>query len=343
MSLASAAEVIPRLPELAGRTILVVGDVVLDRYVVGRATRLSREAPVPVLVHEQSFSLPGAAANPARNIQALGSSTIQATVIGDDAAGAELVALLQEAGVETSSVARLAGRCTSVKQRIMARGSLRYPQQVARVDWLEQTPLAPEHSAALATAVERRSAEADAILISDYQGGIVGRCVLAACVQARSRHGLPVCVDAQGGLRQYRDVSCVKCNRDEASQTLLRPLQLEEDFLEGTAELMAALSVDMVAVTRGEAGMSLRHKDSGYMSFAAPNRSEVFDVVGAGDTVIAIMALGLAAGWPPRLMATVAQLGAGIVVQRLGNATTTLAELELAARKWLPAGEESSP
>lgn len=337
----SAAEVIPRLPELAGRTVIVVGDVVLDRYVVGRATRLSREAPVPVLVHEESFSLPGSAANPARNIQSLGSRTIQATIIGDDASGAELISLLQEAGVETSSIIRLPGRRTSVKQRILARGTLRYPQQIVRVDWLERAPLLTRHLEALAAAIESRAPKSEAILISDYQGGTVGSSVLAACLHAQKQYGLPVCVDAQGDLHQYCGVSCIKCNRDEASQALGRPLETEGDFETATAELMASLSTDLVAITRGEAGMSLRHKDHGYMSFAAPNRSEVFDVVGAGDTVIAIMTLGMAAGWPPRLLATVAQLGAGIVVQRLGNATTSLAELELAASKWLPAATES--
>ena len=110
MGLASAAEVVPRLDELAGRTVLVVGDVVLDRYVVGRATRLSREAPVPVLVHEQSFSLPGSAANPARNVRALGSRVLQAALIGDDEAGAELLALLEAAGVETPGVICLPDR-----------------------------------------------------------------------------------------------------------------------------------------------------------------------------------------------------------------------------------------
>jgi len=338
MGLASAAEVVPRLDELAGRTVLVVGDVVLDRYVVGRATRLSREAPVPVLVHEQSFCLPGSAANPARNVRALGSRVLQAALIGDDEAGAELLALLEAAGVETPGVICLPDRRTNVKERILARGTLRYPQQLARVDWVDQSPFRPEQLGALAAQVERMATAAQAILLSDYQGGAVAGPVLEACLAAQADLGLPVCVDAQSDLWQYRGVSVAKCNRDEAEASLGRRLSTEADFEEATGELLERLAANLVVVTRGEQGMSLRHCKEGYAHFPAPNRSEVFDVVGAGDTVIAILTLGTLAGWPTRITATAAQLGAGIVIRRLGNATTSIGELRVAAREWLPSG-----
>jgi len=333
--LASADEVLPRIQELKGRTVLVVGDVVLDRYVVGRATRLSREAPVPVLVHEETFSLPGSAANPARNIQALGSKAVQAAVVGDDAAGAELISLLAQAGVETSSIIRLESRHTTVKERILARGSLRYPQQLVRVDRIDQAALPEKQQHRLAAEIERRAPEADAILVSDYGGGTISGPVLEACLAAQSSQGIPVCVDAQSALRRYRGVTCVKCNREEASRALGRQLAVESDFEAATETITAELSATVVAITRGEAGMSLRQASYGYMAFPAPNRSEVFDVVGAGDTVIALMTLGIVADWHPRVIATVAQLGAGIVIQRLGNATPSPLELESAARKWL--------
>jgi len=334
MSLLPAAKVVPRLEELGGHSILVVGDVVLDRYVVGKATRLSREAPVPVLVHESTMALPGSAANPSLNVQALGSHAIQASVIGADPAGEELLGLLRAAGVDTASVLAVGGRKTDVKERILARGALRYPQQLLRVDRLEQEPLPPEDLRQLAAQIQQRLGEADCLLLSDYCGGSITGPVLEACLGAQ-RQGKLVCVDAQSDLWRYRGASCVKCNRDEAGRALGRTLDGDDDYEWATEEMLARLGANMVVITRGEKGMCLRHADAGFMAFAAPNRTEVFDVVGAGDTVIAIIALGLAADWDPALTATVAQVGAGIVVQRLGNATTTVAEMARAAEAWL--------
>lgn len=337
MSLASAAAVIPRLGELADRTVLVVGDVVLDRYVVGRANRLSREAPVPVVVHDHTFCLPGSAANPARNIRALGSRAVQVAYIGDDGDGAELLELLCQAGVDTGGILRRPGRRTTVKERIMARGSLRFPQQLLRMDRIDDEPLTAAESTRLAGEVERRAGQADAVVLSDYHGGCITGPVLEAGLAARARHGTPVCVDAQSDLWRYRGASCVKCNRDEATRALGWTLDAEADYERATEVMLARLDAGIVAITRGEQGMSLRHAEQGYMRFAAPNRTEVYDVVGAGDTVIAVFALALAAGWDAVTMATVAQLGAGIVIQRIGNATPSPAELEEAARQWLAA------
>ena len=157
MAVVSREEVLPRLREAAGHSVLVVGDVVLDRYVIGKATRLSREAPVPVLVHEESFSLPGSAANPALNIRALHSRALQAAVIGDDDAGRELLRLLEAAGVEAGSVLPVPGRRTTVKQRILARASLLHPQQMARVDFLEPRPVPPAVLDRLADEVRARA------------------------------------------------------------------------------------------------------------------------------------------------------------------------------------------
>ncbi len=335
MSLAPAAEVLPRLRELAGRKVLVVGDVVLDRYVLGRATRLSREAPVPVLVHEESFSLPGSAANPARNIRALQSQAVQVAAVGQDAAGEELTSLLADAGVDTDSVLRLPDRTTTVKQRFLDRGSLRYPQQLARVDWLDPDAMPARHLGRLAREIETRLPQVDAVLVSDYQGGTIAGPVLDACLAAGAAGSTPICVDAQTDLWRYRGVSLVKCNREEAAGALGRALVDESDFEAATDEILDRLEAEIVVITRGDRGVSVRDRRAGYVYLPAPNRSEVFDVVGAGDTVIAIMTLGLVAGWSAHLAATVAQLGAGVVIQRLGNATPSYEDLEEAAHRWL--------
>ncbi len=331
----SRDEVLSRLHEAAGHAVMVVGDVVLDRYVIGRAHRLSREAPVPVLVHESSFSVPGAAANPALNIRALESRVLQVALIGDDQAGDELLSLLSRAGVETEGVVCAPGRRTTIKQRFLARGSLSFPQQLARVDYLDPDEIGEDTQKEIAARVSAGAAQVEALLLSDYQGGVIGDLVLKACLDARRRHGLPLCVDAQTDLWRFRGASLVKCNREEASRALGRRLATEADFAQATNEIRRRLDASVVAITRGGDGMSLCDADGAHLHLPSPNRSEVFDVVGAGDTVVAIMALGQAAGWPPALAATVAQLGSGIVIQRLGNATPTYSELEEAAKRWL--------
>lgn len=335
VALTSSTEVLSRLREAAGHAVMVVGDVVLDRYVIGRAQRLSREAPVPVLVHESSFSVPGAAANPALNIRALDSRALQVSLIGDDQAGEELLSLLEHAGVETEGIVRVTGRQTTVKQRFLARGSLSFPQQLARVDYLDPDEISESTQKEIAARVAAGAGQADALLLSDYQGGVISDAVLKACLDAQRRHGLPLCVDAQTDLWRFEGASLVKCNREEASRALGRRLSNDDDFTAATAEIRERLGASVVAITRGGDGMSLCGDDGACLHLPAPNRSEVFDVVGAGDTVVAIMALGQAAGWPPALAATVAQLGSGIVIQRLGNATPSYPELEEAAKRWL--------
>ena len=185
------------VPQLANHHILVVGDLFLDEYLIGQALRLSREAPIPVLEFKEQRRLPGGGANPSVNIVALGARVTQVGVIGDDDAGQALMNLLTERKIGVEGIVVDPDRPTTTKTRIVARGSLRFPQQVARMDKIDRRPLSPEIEARVMTRIEELAARVDAILISDYGSGLVTEGVVAAVRRTQNPERI-ICVDTQG-------------------------------------------------------------------------------------------------------------------------------------------------
>jgi rfaE bifunctional protein kinase chain/domain len=326
------------VPRLAGHHILVVGDLFLDEYLIGRAARLSREAPIPVLEFEEQRRLPGGGANPAVNIVALGGRVTQIGVVGDDEAGQALTALLTEAGIGVDGIVVDSGRPTTTKTRIVSRGSLRFPQQVARIDRVDRSPLPSGLEAQVVARVGELGRQVDAVLVSDYRSGLVTQGVVAA-VQRVQEDGRVVCVDSQGRLGQFVGFDLAKCNRHEAQEYMTRvtgrqvPLATERDFEETITQLRRELKVGSLLITRGPDGLSLG-SDAGYVHLPAANRSEVYDVTGAGDTVVAVATLTLAAGQDSIVAATLANYAAGLVVRKLGVAAPTPGELAWAIDNW---------
>jgi len=328
------ARLIACLPRLRGRKILVIGDIFLDEYIFGRATRLSREAPIPVLEFERRRYVPGGAANPAANVVALGGTAFQVGVIGQDESGKALLEELRKAGIETSGVVRDPSRPTTVKTRIVAQGSLRFPQQLARVDFLDRSPVGGRVEEAIVASIEELVPQVDAVLISDYRTGVATERVVEAARGAARRSGKLLTVDSQGNLWPYRGFDLVKCNRAEAESVLGKPLRDEEDFQERMRWLLNELEAGAVLVTRGPEGMSLLGREAPYTHIPAANVSEVFDVTGAGDTVIAVVTLALAAGVRLSDAARLSNYAAGLVVRKLGNATPSPEELAWAIENW---------
>jgi len=322
------------LPWLRGRRIVVVGDVFLDEYIVGRATRLSREAPIPVLEFERRFHLPGGAANPASNIIALGGVAQQIGVVGDDEAGRQLVQKLREAGIDVTGVVTDPSRPTTTKTRIVAQGSLRFPQQLARIDHLDRRPVGKDVERAIIAHLETLAPQADAVLVSDYRTGVASEVVVAAVRDVTRRHDRLATVDSQGNLHKFHAFDLVKCNHAEAQTAIGQVLSTEEDFRRTGEKLLKELGVQAVVITRGPEGMSLIGTAQEYTHLAAANRSEVFDVTGAGDTVIAVLTLALAAGVELLAAAHLANYAAGLVVRKPGNATATPEELAWAIEHW---------
>jgi len=330
----SPSDLIALVPRLSWRRILVVGDLFLDEYIEGRATRLSREAPVPVLEFERRTYLPGGAATPAHNIVALQGHAWQAGVIGDDDAGKRLLAELERAGIEPSGVVVDAGRPTTTKTRIISRGSLRFPQQVARIDLVDRRPIARATEAAIQEHLRALIPQADAVLFSDYRSGVATPAIVAAALETANASSRLTAVDSQGNLDHYRGFNLIKCNQGEAEATLKRELATTRQVKEACQDLLEGLRAQIVVITRGADGIAGLSRREGFVILPSANRTEVYDVVGAGDTVIAVLTLALAARLPFALALRLANYAAGLVVRKLGNATTTQQELCWAIEHW---------
>lgn len=322
--LPETAELRQIVPALAQRRILVVGDLCLDEYLIGQAARLSREAPVPVLEFLRQIDVPGAAANPAINVCSLGGEAWVAGVVGDDEAGRRLIALLERLGARTDGIVIDPERTTTVKTRILAEVSLRYPQQMVRLDRQDRRPLNPAVRAELTERVLALATRADAVLVSDYRSGVADPAIVAALGQA----GPPILTaDSQGDLGKFAGFRAIKANQEETEAFLGCRLTGDDEFARAGRGLCQDLKLSALLITRGRDGMSLIEADGAVAHIPTANASEVFDVTGAGDTVIATYTLALTAGASPRQAARLANQAAGLVVRKLGNAAPTPAEL----------------
>ena len=306
---------------LAGHRVLVVGDLVLDEYVTGRPARISREAPVLVLERIDQQDRAGSAASPAANVIALGSRASIVGVVGGDPEGARLEAALRQLGLDDldAGLLRPAHVATATKTRILAEGftgGLYGRQQMLRLDRTAQ--LGRAAALAVAERVARLAPAYDAVLLSDYRGGVVGEATLAA-VRASGRF---VAVDSQGEARRFAGVDILKLNQAEAEAAIGHG-----DLVTGGAALRRELGVRHLVITLGGAGMLVFGEQAPPRHVPAVHVSEVFDVTGAGDTVIAILTLGALAGLPIVRAAELASAAASVVVRRLGVATASPDEI----------------
>ncbi len=312
---------------LAQHRVLVVGDLMLDEYLVGRAVRLSREAPVPVLEQTHSFSVLGGACNPAHNVAALGSQAVVAGVIGDDEAGRRLLAALQAAGIDPAGVLVDCTRPTTTKTRLVAESVLRVPQHLARLDRLSRAPLGQAVESALLERLESLATGCQAIIVSHYQCGVATPAVADRVRQLARQHGALAVVDAQADLARFAGFDLVKCNRAEAEGEVGQPLQHDADFERALSRLTARFGFEHLVITRGADGMSGQRRGQAVIHSPAVRVSSLYDVVGAGDTTVAVLTLALTAGLSLATAAHLANAAAGLVVRRLGNAVVTPEEL----------------
>jgi len=296
--------------------LLVVGDVMLDRYWFGDTNRISPEAPVPVVQVGKIDERLGGAANVARNVAALGAKTTILGVIGDDESGRRISELLKSSGVD-SQLEVDAKVPTTVKLRVIAR-----QQQLIRLDFEE----APSQTA-LAHKLERYEkllGNADVVILSDYGKGALGQVALMI-EQARVQKKM-ILVDPKGDdYAKYRGATVLTPNRSELRQ-VVGQWTSEDDLTKRAQDLRKSLDLEALLLTRSEEGMSL-FTETGVSHVKAQAR-EVFDVSGAGDTVIGSLAVALAAGWPLERAMALANRAGGIVVGKLGTATVTSEELQ---------------
>jgi D-beta-D-heptose 7-phosphate kinase/D-beta-D-heptose 1-phosphate adenosyltransferase len=301
--------------------VLVVGDVMLDEFIWGRVARISPEAPVPVVeVTGQSFHV-GGAGNVAANLRSLGAEAVLAGVVGEDDAGRRLDQELRAAGVEPA-LAATAGRPTTVKTRIVA-----HNQQVVRADREVADDVSGDVEEAVAAQVRAHAPRCRAVLVSDYRKGVVTKRLLRLVLALAKKHGLPVLVDPKvRDFGFYRGVTVATPNQLEAEQAAGLPARTEADLERAGARLLKVMGCRALLVTRGERGMSLFEAGRPATHIPAAAR-EVFDVTGAGDTVIATFTLSLCAGASYGEAAMLANRAAGIVVGKVGTATATRDEI----------------
>ncbi|HEY8857676.1 MAG TPA: D-glycero-beta-D-manno-heptose-7-phosphate kinase [Rugosibacter sp.] len=307
------------LPDTTAARVLIVGDVMLDRYWFGEVSRISPEAPVPVVKIEKIEERPGGAANVARNCAALGAKVSLLSVVGADEAGKTLARLMSEANIE-SSLHEDAGLNTTVKLRVIGR-----QQQLLRIDF-ENTP---DHEVLRTKLADFciRLADCDVVILSDYGKG--GLTHITEMIQRAKDAGKPVLVDPKGDdYARYAGATLLTPNRAELRE-VTGQWQNEAELVTKAQQLRESLDLTALLVTRSEEGMTLFSAD-GVRNEAAVAR-EVYDVSGAGDTVIATLAVMLGSGLPLDRALFLANRAAGVVVGKLGTATCSLDELKQSA------------
>ncbi len=307
-------------------TVVVVGDVCLDRYIFGRPTRLSREAPIAVLEWVREYSLPGAASNPVLNLVSLGARASVVGVTGEDPTATELTDLLRARGVRTDGLVVDPARRTTEKTRILSEGLLVLPQQLARIDRTGSSLLSPEREAELCARIQQLAPQANALLLSDYKGGVANATVIECVREVARERGILATVDSQGDLSRFAGFDCVRCNRHEAEAALGRALTTEDDFRCALPDLQGRVGCGCLVVTRDAGGVSFCSDEEGYQHIPSVH-VPVADAVGAGDTFISVLTLVLAAGGTLKTAAHVANGAAGLVVQHVGNACPSPEEL----------------
>jgi len=323
----SAARARALLARMSGRRVIVVGDVMLDQFLWGRVARISPEAPVPVVeIASETFHL-GGAANVAANVRALGGEAVVSGIVGDDPGAARVRAALGEAGIQ-DALTVVAGRPTTVKTRIIA-----HHQQVVRADREASGEVDGAVERALLASIRDALPSAGAVILSDYHKGVVTPGLVRAVTALARRRGVPVLVDPKvAHFALYRRVALVTPNQPEAEQASGVKIRDEAGLHAAGERILRRLRCDAVLVTRGEQGMALFEPGRRPLQIPTAAR-EVFDVTGAGDTVIATIALARCARATLPDAARLANLAAGVVVGKVGTATATPDEVMAAAQR----------
>ena len=317
----------PRLHELIDQfqqpRVLVIGDLTLDEFLVGQVERISREAPVLILRHEHTAQVPGGGANAVYNLAKLGAKVKVAGLVGDDIQGVALTQIFQAVGIDTTGILVESARPTVTKTRIAGHARQSVTQQIVRVDRKSDDLPSMNLQQQLADYISREIANVDVVVCSDYGDGVLSQLVIDAALQH------PHCiVDAQNGLDRYRGATLFTPNLPEAEQAVGYSINSPALVTQAGKDLLELTQAKQMLITRGEDGMSLFDRDGTEQHIPAFNRTDVFDVTGAGDTVVAALALSLCGGASFWEAAVLGNLAASIVIRQVGTATTNPDQLK---------------
>ncbi len=329
------ADVLALIDALPGRRVAVVGDAIADEFVYGRVARVSREAPVLILEYDSTEVVPGGAGNAANNVAAMGGSALLAAVIGRDEAGRRMLKSLHKR-VNPRTVVRSARRGTTIKTRILAGGIHSAKQQVVRIDRLGGGSVDKTSRAAFFRGAVSAALRSDAVLVSDYGGGLVSPAVVSRmrAELKRAEHPIPILVDSRYRLLNYTGLTACTPNESEVEQALGIRINDDARVLERAGrDVLERTKMQAVLITRGSRGMALFVSDAPTVHIPIFGSDEIADVTGAGDTVVATMTLALAAGATFELAARLANYAGGLVVMKRGTATVSAAELRDAVNR----------
>jgi D-beta-D-heptose 7-phosphate kinase/D-beta-D-heptose 1-phosphate adenosyltransferase len=316
------AELAGLIERLDAVPVLCIGDLMLDRFVYGTVDRISPEAPIPILRIAHESAMLGGAGNVVRNLVALGAKAVFVSVVGDDRPGREVTGLIAESAEIEPYISVERGRTTTIKTRYIAGG-----QQLLRADQEMLDPISATVLDDLARVAVADVADTGAVILSDYGKGVLSPDLMAKVVAACRKAGKPVVVDPKGAdFARYRGAGVLTPNRAELSAATGRPVDTEEQIVAAARSLIEAHGFGAILVTRGPEGMTLVRAEGATLHLPAEAR-EVYDVSGAGDTVVAALAAALAAGLDLEDAARIANAAAGIVVGKIGTAVASADEV----------------
>ena len=313
------------LKNFKGQEIIVVGDIMLDHFIKGSVSRISPEAPVPVVAVNKEFFVAGGAGNVAVNLAALGAKPVMISVVGKDLGGEMLKNFLHQKDIATYGIAEDDDRPTTQKIRVMAE-----QQQIVRFDRESKKVISPAIAKACMQSFELAIKTAKGVILSDYGKGMLSDQNIKTIIDKCRKKKIPVCVDPKiDNFKKYKNITCMTPNTKEAWEGAGEsPKAGEEAIIKLGNKILKMLNADSILITRSADGMSLFEKGKKLPTTVRATAREVYDVTGAGDTVISVLTVGLAAGASLQEAAVLSNFAAGIVVEKSGTATTTREEIE---------------
>lgn len=314
--------------------VLVIGDLAIDEMIYGDAERISREAPVLILRHSNTKLILGAASNAAHNVSTLNNGKVGVIgVCGDDFQATQLRETFEEANVNCGLLVVDPSRKTTTKTRISGSITTSITQQIVRIDRQTNALLSPEIEEEVLKQIERAIPEHDAVILSNYHIGTLTPKIIQETIRLANQYNKVVVVDAQKDLEIYKNVTSMTPNLPDTQKSVGFEIETEEDLKRAGDKLLDATNAKSILITCGADGMFVTRAHGNYTKIPVFNKSEVFDVTGAGDTVTAVYTLALAAGAEPSYAAIIGNIAASIVVRQFGCATTTIDEILSAVDK----------
>ena len=315
------------IEKIQDKKILVIGDMIADVYVDGRISRISREAPVLVLEEVGEKIVAGGAANVVANVATLGGEVYAVGVLGDDKNAESLRDILSKYDVHVEGLVLDKNRPTISKTRIIAGGRATVSQQIVRIDRESKDPISKKMEAALLAKLDKILPKVEGIILSDYGAGTISDGVKKWLINFAGKNKIPTMVDSRYRVGEFNGVSFVKQNDSELAEFMGHPLEDMTAFIDAGETLLKKLNAAGALITRGELGMSLFERSGAVHHIPVSDKSEVFDVSGAGDTCVAAFMLAITAGMAPAAAARVSNVAAGIAVRKLGTSTVNFLEL----------------